>query len=381
MSIEPGGGREVGGRSFLAILLVLALGGCLRANQNAPVDPEARWTTYQGEGSRSPFEAERVPRTEPTTVWKADPNRGYSASPVVNGGALISVSTNRMVQGLSLETGDILWEHRKNGPLSVPPLIVGERIFIATSDVDGRVYAIRARDGRGRWDEDVPGLTHPMVADGDVVLMANGAGQVLALRQENGDLEWRARVGPPACGPVVVGDRVLVATDRDSLVALDRRSGRRLAALSVGGQVSATPAVRDGVVFLPLHSGDLVAVRASDLSEAWRIRADGPILAAPVATRDGRIWILDRTGSVWVVEPDGATRRVAALEGAARGSLTVTANAVLVGLLDGRFVALDRATGELLWSLRMKDSIYTPAVVHEGFIYVPLRRGEIVKLG
>lgn len=376
-------GFSPGARTLAAILALAgagALGGCFRANRPAPVDRDTVWPVLLEESTRSPFEDETVPASPPERVWQSDPHRGFAASPAVSGQALISVSTNRMVQALSMEDGEIFWEHRKNGPLTVPPVIAGQRIFIATSDVEGVVYGLRLRDGRDRWDRDQPGVELPMVVDGDRLILANVAGQVRAVSVESGNTLWRTRVGHMASGPITVGERIVVATDTDSLVALDRREGGIVDRRGLPDQPSAPPALREGILYIPLHSGDLMAIRASDLSEVWRVRTGPPVLAAPAVSGDGTIYLLDRTGGVWTLGPEGDLRRIARLGGVARRSLTLTRNALLVGLLDGTFAAVDRTSGEILWTLKFHDSIYTPAVVHEGAVYVPLRRGELVKL-
>lgn len=380
MSIAANARGAPGLAVLLALVGVVVLTGCFRANRDAPVDPETVWPAYLDESTRSPFEDEEVSASPPEELWKADPHRGFAVSPAISGRALISVSTNRMVQGLSMEDGEIFWEHRKNGPLTVPPLIADRRIFIATSDVEGVVYGVRLRDGRERWERDQPGVAVPMVADGGRIVLANVAGQVRALSMEDGHTLWRTRVGQVASGPVIAGDRIVVATDDGALVALDRTGGGVVGRTELPGQASAPPAHRNGILYIPLHGGDLVAVRASDLSELWRTRAGSTVLAAPAVSEDGRIYLLDRSGGVWVVSPEGDLRRLASLDGVARRSLTLTRNALLVGLLDGTFAAVDRESGDVLWTLKLGDSIYTPAVVHEGAIYVPLRRGELVKL-
>jgi outer membrane protein assembly factor BamB len=92
------------------------------------------------------------------------------------------------------------------------------------------------------------------------------------------------------------------------------------------------------------------------------------------------VYTLARSGQVWSVSSDGQPKQLADLRSAATGALTVTANAVLVGLLDGRLVALSLPDGEELWTLDMGDSVQMPPAVQDGNIYVPLRRGRIVKL-
>lgn len=43
-------------------------------------------------------------------------------------------------------------------------------------------------------------------------------------------------------------------------------------------------------------------------------------------------------------------------------------------------MAVDRHTGTVLWTVDLGDSVWAPAVVQDGSIFVPLRRGKVVKL-
>ena len=317
----------------------------------------------------------------PEIEWDVNTGRGLNSPPVPLGPVIVAATTNRLVIALSSESGDIYWEHRKHGPFMAPAVSDGDRLYLATSDVRGRVYALRLRDGKEEWEKDYPGSSAPMLLADDRLYLATEIGLVAALRTRDGDQVWQTALGAPtAAAPVLMEDRLVVATIRDTVYAMDREDGRILDRRPVPSRVSAAPAADASTLYLPLRSGHVLALEADGLDERWRAYVEGPVLASPVARRDGTVFALAGSGAVWSISPDGRPRKLADLGSAAVGGLTVTSNAVLVGLLDGRLVALSIDDGRELWTVTLGDSVVNPPVIQDGFIYVPLRRGRIVKL-
>jgi outer membrane protein assembly factor BamB len=355
--------------------------GCLRPVRDAPLDPEYAWRTYQGSPDRNAFADERISEDEPDVEWNENTGRGLSAPPVPLGPVLVATTTNRMVIALSSESGGIYWEHRKNGPFVTPAVSDGLRLYLATSDIRARVYGLRLVDGGEEWEKDYPGLSVPMILSGGRLFLATEPGLVVALRAQDGQELWRASLGAPtAAAPVMTDDRLLVATIRDTLYAVGLEDGDIVARRPVPARVSATPASGLGTVLFPLQSGHVLALDPESLEERWTAFVGAPVLAAPVLARDGQAYVLTTAGVVWAVSPEGDPARLCDLGAAATGALTVTANAIIAGLLDGRVVALSRVDGSVLWSVEIGDSVNTPPVVQGGAIYVPLRRGRVAKL-
>lgn len=318
-------------------------------------------------------------------MWREGVARGLVSPPVVTGPVVLTATTSRTVVALSAGTGSRYWEDEKSGPFLGPPLLDGDRLYAAADIEDGEVHAMRLRDGEDRWNARVGPVSVPLLLDDGTVYAISGRpphnpARLHALDAEDGSTVWAVELPHgPASGPLSASGRILVPTHRDSLYAVDR--GRIVGRTSLGGEVSAPPAVVGDTVYAPLFSGEVAVVTASGLEALGRLRTSAPVLAAPVATADGRLYVLDRSGVVWSgLRSEGRLRRLADLEGTARASLAVAEEILLVGLLDGRFVAVDRGTGEVVWSVRFDDSVHAPAAVRDGRIYVPLLRGTVVSL-
>lgn len=364
----------------LAVAL-LAIGACGRPMRpTPPIEPRGDWPTVLGNAQRAGYAAETVPAA-PEEAWRASVGRGLVTPVVVEGPVVIASTANRMVATLSTETGEHYWERRLDGPVTGGVVRGGQRIFAATDDRDGKVYALRFERGRTAWDRRIGASAFPGLIVGDAVYFATARGDVVALDIEDGDEVWRVRLGDPATStPVPHRESLLVTTVRDTLYRIERGSGRIAARAALPGTVSAAPTLVADTIYLPLQTGDLVAYQLPQLEELWRAPFGAPILAAPVVGQDGSLYVLNRSAELWRVRPGArAGEKLASLDGAARASLAIARDRLLVGRLDGKLFLLDM-DGRVLWERDFEDSIVAPVTVADGALYVPLLRGTIVKL-
>ena len=380
---EPGkldGARKgVNFAAFAAALLVAA--ACGRPLRPVPpLQPSGDWPTVLGNAQRAGFAAERAPEA-PEEVWRADIGRGLTTPLLAEGPVVIATTGNRMVAVLNAETGEHYWEKRLDGPVTGGVVRRGTRLIVASEDRNGKAYALGLERGRTAWDRTIGASPFPPLIVEDAVYFATARGELVALAVEDGDELWRTRLrGSAASTPVHHGDGILVATVRDTLYRLDRASGRITARVPLHATVSAAPALIGDTLYLPFQTGDLVAYRLPGLEELWRAPFGAPILAAPVAGPDGSLYVLNRNAEVWRVRRGArAGERIASLDGAARASLAVAQDRLLVGRLDGKLFLLE-ADGRVVWEREFDDSIVAPVTVADGALYVPLLGGTIVKL-
>ncbi|MSQ22554.1 MAG: serine/threonine-protein kinase [Dehalococcoidia bacterium] len=120
-----------------------------------------------------------------------------------------------------------------------------------------------------------------------------------------------------------------------------------------------------------LHTGVVPGPAFAPQGAPKRVfQSDGPILATPavagnkiyVATSDRRILALDRaTGQIlWTYNVSGPVN----------STPTVAGGLVYVGLRAGDLLALDIETGRLKWSYQTKNPIYGSATVVDGTLYI-----------
>ncbi|MGH7469123.1 MAG: PQQ-binding-like beta-propeller repeat protein, partial [Longimicrobiales bacterium] len=121
----------------------------------------------------------------------------------------------------------------------------------------------------------------------------------------------------------------------------------------------------------------VIGLNARTLELLFEIRLDATALAAPRCI-DQATYLLSRSAVLWRVEGSRAERMVE-LQGAARASLAEVDGHLVIGLLDGRLIALD-PSGRRRWQQQLPRSVVAPAVARGSALFVPLINGEIWKL-
>lgn len=364
----------------LPLLLCHATAGCLiRPARAVRVVPAGEWLATLGDARRAPFLGEGAPEA-PEEVWRAGTERGLVAAPIVHEDLLIVGSTGRVLTVASASSGREYWHRRFSGPVVGTPLRQGDAILVGTAGREGLVYAFSVERGRRLWRRALRApLTGELVLSGGRLYASTLRGELHALDVTDGHVIWETRLPGAALGaPVLVGDALLLATARDSLVRIDLADGRVRVGVAMSGTATASAALVGEQLLVPLHPSVVARFEPRTLALLRADTLDAAVLAAPVVDANGDAYVLSSSGTVWRLSARGA-ERVAALGGAARESLTLARNGLLVGRLDGTLVLL-RRDGTELWRLSYPASIRAPVALGGGAAFVGLLNGRIVKL-
>ena len=148
-------------------------------------------------------------------------------------------------------------------------------------------------------------------------------------------------------------------------VGIDTASAASLALqweLPLGADVSASPAVVDGVAYVATLRGTVHAVDLASGKELWVAMTRGPVRSSP-AVVDGVVYVGSDDGSVYAFDAArGANVWTFATKGPVEASPAVEGPVVLAGSLDGSVYALDAATGTELWSDPVGPVSVSPAL-------------------
>jgi outer membrane protein assembly factor BamB len=141
--------------------------------------------------------------------------------------------------------------------------------------------------------------------------------------------------------------------------------------------VEAGPAIADGLVFVGLKDGRVVALDVGGGGMRWEYRTGGPITGPPVAV-DGVLFVGSHDGRVYALDAAGGSLRWSYDAGSAVGAPVAVGNGLVVaGTLAGRLHLLDLATGRARWVYRTGGAIDAPPVLAGGFAYVATDRGIV----
>jgi outer membrane protein assembly factor BamB len=180
---------------------------------------------------------------------------------------------------------------------------------------------------------------------------------------------WDAPVGPVVASPVLAAGLVVVPCLDGRLVFVDAVSGRRIHEGRVGSAVESSPVVDDRTLHVGNDDGEIVGIDIASGRETYRTRVGGLVRSSPLLL-DGRViaGVVDAKGTGQAVALDAATGKVVWSRrlGAVFSSPARAGGHVLVGSDDGSLHALEPATGAVAWSHALGGKVRaTPAVSGE----------------
>jgi outer membrane protein assembly factor BamB len=363
------------------------------------------WSQFQGgpghsgvlvDGPQPPY---RVRWTLPAPAGEA------LSGAVVAGGVAVSVGTEA-VYGIDVASGTLEWQvARDGGPLSVPAIGAGPRgrilLYLEGPGSDDAVGtpegspspSASATSGSTSGASTTPAPTGPVeqgggstlvaisladqsevwrtplgeisrsgvTVDGTNAFVGDTAGTVYAVSLETGAISWSEEMGGRVDSAVAVSDGRAVAVARNTdtaqvvVAAFDEATGERSwPALAIQANSTAGTAASAGGGSLFIGSADrrVRALDAADGTDRWAtlvLSLFSP--ASALAFDDHSVFAADIAGGLYRLDvADGGRAWSYHLnEVVLRSSPVVSGDSVLLGLGDGRLVAIDVASGHLVW--------------------------------
>lgn len=230
--------------------------------------------------------------------------------------------------------------------------------------------------------------------DGDEIFIASVDGGIAALNKKTGKKLWKRYHELNISGGVgVASTQLYVGTADGELVVLDRLNGEELWRAPVSGEVLGAPAGNGRVVVVQTYSGLVHGFDAETGKRMWTYTSQVPRLTmrgtsspqivrgvALVGLANGRLIALDAdTGAVrWeqrVSVAQGSTEIDRLVDVDGRLLLIENGQIVVVNGYQGKVLAIDIASGRPLWA--KDNSSYVGATEALGNIYVVDAQGGV----
>lgn len=258
--------------------------------------------------------------------------------------------------------GEALW---KREGLSPVPVFKGDMVYLMLND---EIHAVDINNGETIWNTNFGENFYQdaLTADENNIYLS-GSGFIISVSIEDGSVNWRYSIGTAGNipnTPSVAGGKVYVGYQK-SLYCIDQNGNlvwEYPMTMNIGETLRSNVAVVNGVVYVGNDSGYLYALDAADTSEIWSYNVQLRGSEAPTIYEEkvylqgeNKLYCLNAlTGdSLWTYEPESETEW---------SSPTVVDGVVYTSGLIYGFLALDAATGEVLWENEGSEGI-SPTVL------------------
>lgn len=325
----------------------------------------AVWSQFQGGPGHSGV-LEDGPQPPYRPAWTFRASQGGLSGAVIMGDVVISVG-RRAVYGIDLATGERRWQLVRNGgPISMPAVgVTPNRQVLAFVDeaegVGASLVGVDLSGMREVWRTRLEATSRSGVTvDGATAFVADDDGNVYAVNLATGALRWTAKaIGEVRAPPAVSDGNVYVsARDPDSLraqlLALDEGTGSKAWEFSPQVRVTtvSAPSAGDGSVVVGFADRMVRSFVADGGEELWGALTISLFLPSTApANHAGAVFIADVSGGLYRLNPETGHRDWDHQNNdlVVQSSPVVSGQAVLLGLDDGRLVAIDAASGDLVW--------------------------------
>lgn len=256
-------------------------------------------------------------RKDGTQAWRVKVSSEVLAPPVGDGGIVVVRCGDGKTFGLSADSGARRWSFdRAVPPLTLrgmsPPLIF-EGVAIIGLD-NGRAAALRVETGEVMWEEVVSApegrteLERIVDVDADLLTSQGGVfalsfgGELAAIALQEGRVAWRRPV-KSYTGAALFDSKLLVSDESGVVWALDAETGAaawKQEALKY--RKLSAPVAMGGYAVVADFEGYLHWLSPADGSIVGRVHATSDAVVARPIVQDGRLYVLDRSGEIAVVE-------------------------------------------------------------------------------
>jgi len=343
----------------------------------------ADWPTFRADALQTGSNGEHLP-AKLEVLWKFEAKDEVESTAAIVAGVVYVGSFDGNLYALDLQTGKEKWRFAV-GPVKAAVSVRAGAVYVG--NLDGEFHCVDAATGKKRWTFKTEGeIASGSNFAGDNVLFGSGDEHLYCVSPD-GKLVWKYKVpgGPVNGAPAVAGERTFAAGCDSNLHVIDVRTGKPIGKVDIGGQVGAAAAVGGDHFFVgTISSNQVLAVNWKALKVDWKFESEkvpNSFYASPALTdqlviagsRDKRIWALNRrTGEeVWSFLTE---RHV-------NSSPVVAGQRVIGASLDGKLYVLDAAKGALVQKLDLGAPANASPALSAGRVVIGTEKGVIWCLG
>ncbi|MCF8504321.1 MAG: PQQ-like beta-propeller repeat protein [Caulobacter sp.] len=378
-----------------------------------PALPQAEWPQPGGLGEQNVENIEAAPAFE--IAWRRGFGKGSARSfhittpPIIAGGRVYVMDAETDLAAIDAQTGAIIWKK------SVRPRVKRDKDGFGggIAFADGKLYVssgfrmvaqVDAATGEPGWKRmtDAPIHGAPVVSHGRMFVVSTD-NELLTFDTETGAPGWtfQALVEPARIlaspSPALSGDTVVAAFASGEVVALRTANGNDLwnNTLSKASRTTALSEIRDVAGRPVIHQGDVYAASHGGIFAATDLRTGQARWSLPVASigtpwpAGDVVYVISQAGEVicasresgqvyWIKDLNAGLKK--SKDRALFTGPVLASDRLVVLSSDGRAIALNPKTGEVLKTLKIGSSLLTSPVAVNGMIYLITDDGDLVAI-
>jgi outer membrane protein assembly factor BamB/predicted phosphodiesterase len=291
--------------------------------------------------------------------WAYRTNGKIYSTPAVAKGLVVVGSSDNNIYCLNASSGKLIWKFTAQKPVLGSPLIEKGVVYIGASD--GHFRALNLKNGKLLWDFDQVNsfvVTKPLLYQGKVYFGSWG-NDFYALDAATGALAWKWNNGssnrmfsPAACYPVAANGRIFIVAPDRYMTSLDAANGQVVwrEQMKEGRVRESMGLSADGaLVYVKTMDGQLfgVSTTAGALQVDWKSALALPYELAPsaIVEKNGIVYVPTHSGMACAVDRQNGKVlwRYKSSNSLMNPIMPLGKNRVIVSTMDGKIACLEYA--------------------------------------
>jgi eukaryotic-like serine/threonine-protein kinase len=303
-------------------------------------------------------------------IWQSFyPNINWSAT--VNG-ITYSANQNGTIITAQGKNTNPLWTMHLSSPLAQPATVLGNRIYIITSN--NTIDALNITNGKLLWNYPMHTLhvVQPLIISGDFIHIIADSGTLFTLRASNGTLLWQ-HILPQAAQVLNANGNIIYASD-NNVTALHANNGTVAWHLHLTTTPVQPMVTANGIIYIASFDNSVIALNGKNGSLLWHHRL--PALAyEPIIASNTIVYVHGSDNLMYILDANNGSLRWST-PGTNILSFAVVDDIAYIVTSNNIVEAID-STGNMLWQRLLPSSPIRPLIVANGVIYTGSASGTI----
>ncbi len=321
-------------------------------------------------------------------VWKFKTDGSIKSSPVIVGDCVFIGSSDANVYSIDLESGRQIWSYDTNDVVEATPCVVNGVVFIGSSN--NILYALDANNGTLKWQYQTEGKilgaanwTYSPDGSGVWILAGSYDNILHCVDSKSGEVIWTYKTNNYINGSPAVENNKAVFGGCDALIhVVSLANGENLTEIDSGSFIAASPAFLDGQVYVGNYENVFIKVDIATDQIVWKYTgSDAPFFSSPavgekvivIGSRDQYLHCIDRNNGtmLWKFQTLGEVD----------SSPVICGDKVVVGSEDGRVYMVRLSDGTKLWSYEIGQAVTSSPAVAKGAVIIGSDDGYVYAFG
>lgn len=282
----------------------------------------------------------------------------------------------------------LAWKERFIAGVSSSPVLSQKLIIIPL--LNSEVFVLRLSDGKkiGRKKFGVgPIAGLSIIKEKLLVSLPSNKQSLIAYNLNRGKIIWTKEIGSGITAPTVMNDFVYCGTLRSELYCISMTDGENIWKFRTKSPIHSTSAVSRGILVVVDRDGTIYAFNDHQDSPIWERQLVNEkedsfeqLYRKPVIGK-GKIFIAAQTGNLYALSlVDGKILWTIDLKDLIYSSVSIDETNLFIGTSSGKVFSIDQVSGKINWTYDQNEIINQEILVLKSGILVPTLRGEILWL-